>query len=159
MDPNDPENYWVKATALVWGGRAKEAINPVQLAMRLDPHFPARYMAILGITKFALNRFEEAAADLARAVGRRDDDLITLLHLVSAYGYLGRTEEARQALAQLNAMRPKHYPAPVTLWIAKESSLYKNKADQNRLISGLRLAGVPDNETTRADAGAQAHAN
>ena len=153
-DPNDPENYWVKATTLVWAGRAKEAWSPLRLAMRLDPHFPARYMACLGITKFALNQFEEAAADLSRAVGR-SDDFLTLLHLVSAYGYLGRTEEARHGLAQLNSFRKQYYPVPFTLTAARESSLYKKEADQNRLLTGLRLAGVPNGEMTKAEADLQ----
>ena len=152
MDPNDPDNYWVKATALVWGGRAKDALTPLQVAMRLDPHFPARYLAYQGIAKFALNQFDEAAADLERAIGRRDDEFLPWLHLVAAYGYLGRLDDAQRGLEQLNAFRDRFYSVPLTLASAKEANVYKEASDQNRLLTGLRLAGVPDRELTKAAA-------
>ena len=78
-----------------------------------------------------------------------------MLHLVSAYGYLGRTEEARRGLAQLNSLRKKYYPVPFTLTAAREASLYRTEADQNRLLTGLRLAGVPNGEITKAEADLQ----
>ena len=58
---------------------------------------------------------------------------------VATYAYLGRKEEAAADVAELLTIDPT-----LTLANLRESLPYKNRADLDREINGLQLAGVPE---------------
>ena len=67
--------------------------------MRLDPHFPSRYLADLGQALYLAGRFEEAIA----AYGRMPvSEYGTSEHVYRASGYTGldRNEAARKEIAK-----------------------------------------------------------
>jgi adenylate cyclase len=60
IDPNEPDNHVQMAKALVFVGRQGEAFAFVKRAMRLDPHYPAYYLFVLGLAHFAVGELKEA---------------------------------------------------------------------------------------------------
>jgi len=73
--------------------------------MRLDPHHPPSYLIILGAAQFGMEQFEEAAVTFERAVKRNPDNEIPFIYLASAYGHLGRIEDADDAIEDANDLR------------------------------------------------------
>jgi len=72
--------------------------------MRLDPNHPSRYLYWLGLAKFHLEEFEEAAPLFETDV-RRNPDGYSIAPLAATYAYLGRDEDARAAVRGRSARR------------------------------------------------------
>jgi tetratricopeptide (TPR) repeat protein len=93
-DPNDADGYVALAGALSFAGRPAEALDAVERAMRLNPHFPSSYAYQRGLALFGLQRPDEAVASLERAVELNRDDYWSQRLLLSVYGSLGRRADA-----------------------------------------------------------------
>jgi TolB-like protein len=142
FDPNDANSYLAKAYALIYAGRPKEAFDLVQRAMRLDPHYPAYYLFVLGLAHFGMEQFEKAAISFERALKRNPINYVPLIPLTAAYAHLDREHEAAASIEKLHKVLPM-----LTLrFISYGTPLcsYKNPVDKNRLLGGLRKAGMPE---------------
>jgi tetratricopeptide (TPR) repeat protein len=141
LDPNDADSYIAMAYALIYTGKPQEALNFVQKAIRLDPHYPAYYLFILGLAHFVMEQFEEAVTLFDRALKLNPENYVPLLPLAAAQAQLDQKEEAAATIAKLHAVLPI-----LTLSFVKQSpiSSYKNPADKDRLLMGLRKAGMPE---------------
>jgi rhodanese-related sulfurtransferase len=73
--------------------------------MRLDPHHPPSYLILHGAAQFGMRQFEEAAATFKRTIRRNPDIEIPFVYLASAYGHMGRLEEADDAIDAANTLR------------------------------------------------------
>ena len=141
LDPNDANSYLTMAYALIHIGRAKDAFDFVEKAMRLDPHYPAYYLFIFGLAHFTMEQFEEAATFFERALKRNPTNYVPLIHLAAAYAHLGREQEATAAIEELNKVLPM---VTVNFVSWPLISKYKNSVDKDRLLDGLRKAGLPE---------------
>ncbi len=146
IDPNDPDSYIAMADALIFAGRAEEAVDFAEKAIRLDPQHPTFYYAVLGLARYGLGQFDKAAALLKRAVSFNPEICSRgkgghLIPLIAAYGQLGRVQEAKEAIAEVDRVREC---GPYTLKDAVGWWPYKEEADLIRLVEGLRKAGVPE---------------
>jgi len=140
LDPNDANSYLAIAYALIYAGRPPEALNFVEKAMRLDPHYPAYYLFILGLAHFHLDQFEKAVTLFEKALKLNPVNYVPLIPLSAAQAQCGREQEAAATLKKLQ----KALPAIVTIALVKRGSLYsyKNPPDRDRLLAGLRKAGM-----------------
>jgi len=146
LDPNDANSYLAMAYALIYAGRPKEALDFVEKAMRLDPHYPAYYLFVLGLAHFSMEQFKEAANSFERALRRNPENYMPLIHLAAAYGQLGRKQEAKAAIEEFNKV------VRSTLTVEEFGTVggphmmakYKNPVDKDRFLDGLRKAGVPE---------------
>ncbi len=75
LAPNDADVYWALAEGLNMAGRHAEALEPIQKAMRLNPHYPANYPFNLGWAYQETGQIEEAIAAYKRAVNLNPDFL------------------------------------------------------------------------------------
>ena len=71
-------------------GQAGEALDLVQRAMRLNPHYPPRYLYQRGLAQFGLDRLEEARSSLEKAIAGNPDDHWSERLLLATYGLLGQ---------------------------------------------------------------------
>jgi tetratricopeptide (TPR) repeat protein len=144
LDPNDANSYLAMAYALIYAGRPEEALDFVEKAMRLDPHYPAYYLFVLGLGHFSMEQFKEAANSFERALRRNPQNYMPLIHLAAAYGHLGREQEAAAAIEEFNKVDGS------TLTVENVGPLYgpyfkyRNPVDKDRFLDGLRKAGVPE---------------
>jgi tetratricopeptide (TPR) repeat protein len=111
--------------------------------MRLDPHYPAYHLFVLGLAHFSMEQFNEAAISFERALKRNPKNYVPLIHLAAAYAHLGREKEAAAAIQKLNKVLPifsvDFVSSPLT-------SKYKDPVDLDRLVDGLRKAGMPETQ-------------
>ena len=144
LDPNDANSYLAIAYALIYAGRPKEALDFVQRAMRLDPHYPAYYLFVLGLAHFSTEQFNEAANSFERTLKRNPENYMPLIHLAAAYAHLGREQEAAAAIEKLSKVLPIF---SVDFFASgRFTSRYKDPVDLDRLVDGLRKAGMPETE-------------
>ncbi len=141
LDPNDGNSYLVTAYALIYAGRPKEALDFVQRAMRLDPHYPAYHLFVLGLAHFSMEQFNEAAISFERALKRNPKNYVPLIHLAAVYAHLGREQEAAAAIEKLTKVLPIF---SVDFVSSPWTSKYKDPVDLDRLLDGLRKAGMPE---------------
>lgn len=140
VDPSDPYSYIAMAYTLIYAGRPKEALGFIKKAMRLDPHYPAFYLFVLGLAHFGMDRFEEAATSFERALSRNPENYVPMIPLAAAYAHLNREQEATDTIETLRKVLPM-----VTISFVSACPLwkYKNSIDKSRLVDGLKKTGLP----------------
>ena len=139
LDPNDPEGHQAMAWALIFAGRAEEAITSAENGMRLDPYYPAPHLYVLGTAHLMLQQYAQAEAALKRAFGLNPENKNILLPLTAAYGHLDKQQEARATLKQFDEF--------LIYWTPKiETHMewwpFKREADMRLFGSGLVKAGL-----------------
>ncbi len=150
LDPSDSWSYAFAAFALATAGQAAEAIPYINTAMRLDPRPPALFLYYLGVAQFDLEQFENAAELLVQATQANPNDEFSFFALAATYGHLGQKEKGKAAIARYNALEVRQGGVPATVlglgdfyFFNSDLTNYESR-DYKRLITGLRLAGVPE---------------
>jgi adenylate cyclase len=146
-DPNDADGYVALAGALSFAGRPAEALEAVDRAMRLNPHYPSSYLYQRGLAQFGLNRLDEAAASLEAAVAQNREDYWSQRLLLAIYGLQGRRADAERLVEAMKGKdRRGRYASydplsirAITFWYP-----FAKPNDGKRFASGLAKAGVPD---------------
>jgi adenylate cyclase len=139
--------YSAKGVALIRLGRAREALSPVQLALRISPRDPYAYFwhGHLCEAHLHLQEYKDAIEECRRSVNMNNSYLTAYVHLISAYGATGQMEEARQTVAELD----KIVPSSIT-WQAHRDIFYdlssnaQYRREVDDIVDGLKKAGIPD---------------
>jgi len=146
-DPSDAEGHIALARALSFAGQPAEALDAVDRAMRLNPHYPSSYLYQRGLAQFALDRLVDARESLQRAVDVNPDDYWSRRLLLSVYGLTGRQDDAARLIATIKTSdrrgRSSSYD-PLTIRAVAYWFPFAKPADAKRFASGLAKAGVPD---------------
>ncbi|MGD9227018.1 MAG: tetratricopeptide repeat protein, partial [Desulfobacterales bacterium] len=154
LDPNDANSYMAMAYTLIYDGRPNEALGFIKKAMRLDPHYPAYNLFVLGLAHFGLEKFEAAVTYFERALKRNPENYVTLIPLAAAYAHLEREQAATATIEKLKKALPI-----VTVSFVRGCPLwkYKNPADKSRLLDGLNKTTLSKSvyETLRKEAQSQ----
>ena len=147
-DPNDADGYVALAGALTFSGKPREALESVERAIRLNPHSPSYYLYQLGLAQFGLNRLDDAAVSLEKALALNPEEYWSQRLLLSTYGLLGRREKAAKLLDEMNKAGVRRgslaYLDPITIRAITYWYPFAARADAERFADGLRKAGVPD---------------
>ena len=138
LDPNFAQGYSATGLALMYAGRASEALEPFAMAMRLDPHYPTMVLHFVAQAHFSLGQYEAAAQLLVDRIARNPGTDSSRMLLASCYGHLGRAEEARVAWAELLEVNPEF-----SLMQRARVLPYKEASDFQRITEGLAKAGLP----------------
>jgi adenylate cyclase len=137
LTPNFALGYYMLGVVRVFLGRFEQAIDPFQRAMRLSPHEPLTFFFCyyLALAQYHQGHYEEAAQIARMGIGIRPTHMLYRV-LAATYGQLGRTQEARTALAEMRRLMPK---AAERLWDMMNP--YIDPAHRAQFIDGLRKAG------------------
>jgi protein O-mannosyl-transferase len=104
------DNWWHHGAALALGhlyaqkDDARQAETELRLASWLDVH-DAEPLRLLALIRIGQSRLEEAALIQRRAIARQPDQPSQYILLSNILEKIGRTEEARAALAQVSRLR------------------------------------------------------
>ena len=90
-----------------------------------------------GQAYFQLGRYEEAVAVLKRRIFRNPHTDASRVLLAAAYGQIGRLDEAREQWREALRVNPGY-----SLEHRRKVLPYKNPADFEAVVEGLRKAGV-----------------
>jgi TolB-like protein/class 3 adenylate cyclase/tetratricopeptide (TPR) repeat protein len=138
LDPNFAQGHTAAGMALVYSGRAAEALEPIATAMRLDPHYAPIVLHFLAQANFSLGAYDTAARLLLERIARNPGTDASRMLLASCYGHLGRAEDARITWAGLLKVNPDF-----SLEQRARVLPYKDPADFQRIAEGLAKAGLP----------------
>ncbi|MEH2513132.1 adenylate cyclase [Nitrobacteraceae bacterium AZCC 1564] len=147
IDPNFTPAYITKGTAFTLSGRAREALLPLQIGLRLSPKDPAAYLMHFQLchAHVHLKEYAEAIDQCRRATNLNPVFWLPYIDLIVAYDSLGRPEEARQALADLYRVWPgftvQRYQKLV--YSFSTNPQFRREFD-DILLAGLRRAGAKE---------------
>ena len=137
LDPNYADAYVWLGDTMNFVGEPRKALTLIQQAMRLNPHYPPRYLFALGHTYRILGRTEDAITVLRQSLARNSNLMPSHFQLAAAYTEAGLEEEARNQGAELLRLSP-HYSVEQ----AKQTIPYKDPAVMDRYLTALRKAGL-----------------
>ena len=142
LQPNRAEFHAMLGDALTWAGRAEEGLSEVNMARRLNPNSPFGYFWQLGHANFVLRRYDEAIAAFDEAATRSPRFWPAHIMKASALGHLGRGAEAKNAAALAEQTNPML--AMLATEFVSVAAPYKNAADFDHFMAGLRKANIVD---------------
>jgi adenylate cyclase len=138
LEPNFANAYALLGLVLHYAGRSQDTFEPLARGMRLDPHYTDMFLHILGQAHFGLGQYHDAIAALRRRIIRNPDTDASRILLAAAYGHLGRAEVARTHWDEALRFNPAY-----SLEHRRRILPYKDPADFERIVEGLRKAGLP----------------
>ena len=140
LNPNFALGYFALGETRIFMGHFSETIDPMMRCLRLTPRdpFASFYLSLIALAHYHLGNYEEALNYSERALQRRRI-YVVLRTLAATLGHLGRTEEARSVVAEMEQIKPIN--------VARHWELtcpYADPAHEAHLRDGLRKAGFPD---------------
>lgn len=137
LDPNYANAHILLATLLYYAGRADESIDRIKKAMRLNPHHPFNYTFHLGQAYYTLRRYDEAVGAFQKGIESNPASERLHVWLAAALAKSGRMDDALWEADQVKVLNPDFSLSRMT-----EAFPFKDPADQEHFLSGLREAGL-----------------
>jgi len=137
LNPNDSFAAWEMVFYLAYTGRAEEAIEWAQTAIRQNPYHPDWYLEFLGDAYYMAERYDEAIETFERWDNR---PFWINAELAACYAQAGRIDNAHAELKAYERARPEGS----TLKDAFDThrQVCKLPGDWERWLEGYRKAGL-----------------
>jgi adenylate cyclase len=139
FNPNFADGHSMVGVQLHWLGRSEEALKCFDRAMALDPYVPSLLLYFRAQAAYQLAQYPEAVGLLKRRILRNPETDASRVLLAASYGQMGLVEEAREAWREALRVNPTY-----SLEQRRQVMPYKNPADFERIVEGLRKAGLPE---------------
>jgi TolB-like protein/class 3 adenylate cyclase len=125
-------------------GNSEETEAHVEEALRLSPRdsFVAAWMSIAGDAKLFLGEDQAAVERLSRAIALNRNNPYTYFLLAAALAHLDRMDQARDAVQSGLALNPDFTMRRYLAGAASDHPTFL--AQRERVVAGLRKAGVPE---------------
>jgi tetratricopeptide (TPR) repeat protein len=138
LNPSLALAHYGLGAALVFSGQPEEAIPHLESAIRLSPHDPVMgsFLVRLADVRYF---YEGAVAFALKALGQPNFQWSRYTVLIAALGQLGRHDEARRHLTELERERPDF-----SIEFVRRTHLFGKPETMDRYCEGLRKAGVWD---------------
>jgi adenylate cyclase len=139
LNPNLSIAYGRLSNALAFLGRPDEALAAAERANRGSPRDPERYVWFMGIMNahFAAERYEDCVEAAEQTILLQPNFYGAYFVSAMALPYLGRIEEAEEALRTALKLMPR-----LTLKNTARNPMYVREDDVARMLDGLRRAGL-----------------
>jgi adenylate cyclase len=146
INPNFPAAHVSKGVSLIVSGRAREALSPIQLAIRISPRDDFAYLWYWNLCRahLHLREYNEAIEECRRSLNMNSSQSPAYVYLISAYGATGQIEQARQAIAGLSKIRPITTLRGFRHFTYAYSSNAQYRRELEDVADGLRKAGIPE---------------
>jgi TolB-like protein/DNA-binding winged helix-turn-helix (wHTH) protein len=136
-DSNYANGYVLLATLLYYAGRPEEGLARIRDAMQINPHHPYNYHFHLGQAYFVLHRYNEAIAAFQLGLSSNPASERMRVWLAAALAYSGDIDAAKWEGEQIMMAN-----ADFSLDRVSQAFPFKNQADTEHFLEGLRLAGL-----------------
>jgi tetratricopeptide (TPR) repeat protein len=142
LDGNLADAHALVGLGKTYLGRPVETESHIQEALRLSPRdiFAFRWMTFVGAAKLLLGADTEAVEWLRRSIEANRNLPLAHFLLAAVLALLGSVEEARDAVQTGLALDPKFSVQRYAGW----SNNPTNLAGRERILKGMRIAGVPE---------------
>jgi adenylate cyclase len=137
LNPSFAAAHAVLGAVLNFRGNPEDAVVSVKSGIRLSPSDPRLFIWLSGLAAayYQQRNYTEAVETGLRSWTLNRSYITGLTYVVAGLAQLGRLEEARARLADLQQLDPKLAAARTTL------KLYQDQAATDHLLDGLRKAG------------------
>ena len=135
LNPGDIQIVYLRAWWLARTGRAEEALQCLDLAMRRDPFPPAWFWEIRGIALLAMRQYDEVIQALAHMIHLHAWDHA---YVAACHAHMNRKAEARAAAAAVLRADPNFTVSGYRLVEG-----YTLSGELEHLLDGMRKAGLP----------------
>ena len=127
--------------ATAYAGRPDEALEHVEIALRLSPRdtFLDKFFLYKSLAHFQAARYADAAEAVEKAVQLKPDHPGSQMLATASYALAGNQKAAEAALEAFKKLVPGTTASNVERAIA-----YNDPDDRARLAEGLRKAGLAD---------------
>jgi adenylate cyclase len=142
LNPNFADGFTTLGIILHYAGRSEEALGNFERAVTLDPLHSPMVLHFQAQTAFQLGLYEMAASLLKRRIVRNPETDASRVLLAATYGQMSRIEEARETWDGALRANPDY-----SLEHRRKMLPYKNPADFDLVIEGLRKAGIDPYQT------------
>ena len=124
--------------ALIWSGRPKEGLAAFQKCFRLDPRAPSvgAHLAQVAAGHYYSRDYEAAVGAAEHAIRSNPDFPVNYFWLPAAFGQLGRTAEAREALEKAVSIGPRLFD----VYVRQQVAPFRPE-DYAHMLEGMRKAG------------------
>jgi TolB-like protein len=141
LNPNLSAAYGGLGMALTFAGQSKAAAKQIQEAFRLSPHSPldVLWFVHLGVAAFVAGDYEAAVEWGRKTIQESSEFPGGHRVLAASCAQLDRIEEARAALGEVLRRLPDATISGLRIQLP-----FKNPADLERYMDGLRKAGLPE---------------
>jgi adenylate cyclase len=141
LNPNFTWAHGNLGLSLAFAGKAEEAIGSLHEAVRLSPRDPFCFLwfYLLAFATFLAGRYGEALEHVERSLRLNPNIPGAHRNRAACLSVLGRTEEARAALAEFLRLVPG-----TTITSMRAQLPMKNPDDFERYAGALRRAGLPE---------------
>ena len=138
ISPNDVSAWLAKGRALVFSGRASEGRVAIQTALRLSPRDPFSWVALmlLAISHYLEKDYLAAAEVAQRTIRAHPTFPLPYRWLAAAFGQLGRSDEAYDALHKAIEVSPQSFE-----FYVRSRPPWHRPEDHELMLDGLRKAG------------------
>jgi TolB-like protein len=135
--PNSVDLLMLMAHIKIFSGDPAGALESLDAAILLDPHYPEVLLQFLADARFSLGEYGQAIAAIEQRLVRNPHAETAYALLASCYGHLGQPEESRQAWEQALKISPS-----VSVERKRHILPFRNPEDFERRVEGLRKAGL-----------------
>jgi adenylate cyclase len=135
LNPNDPDLIIQQGTLEFFSGRPQAALELIGRAERLNPRPPNWYRHHRGLALYGMGLYAEASAIFERMVVRPK---YVGRYLAASYAQSGRPAEAKAAAAAALNMEPGFNLRRYAM-----VEPYRSSLDLDRMMAGMRNAGLP----------------
>lgn len=138
LNPNSAFVISMLGCVLGFGGYREEALERLQQAMRASPHDPLIWLWLIwrGLLQFFSREFTPALQTLRQVARLRPGYAVTFQYIAASLAYLGRSDEAREALERV----PPQSVEQLQRW--QERPPWMRPDDYALLVEGVRLAAI-----------------
>jgi adenylate cyclase len=138
LAPSSAGGHALIARILTFSGDPASAIKMIDASMRLDPLYQGLALHFLAEARLSLGQFNEAAATLTERLKRDPNSATSHALLAACFGHLGRIAEAQATWAEVMRIAPNF-----SIERQRRILPYKNPADFEVRVEGMRKAGLP----------------
>jgi TolB-like protein/DNA-binding winged helix-turn-helix (wHTH) protein/Tfp pilus assembly protein PilF len=142
INPNDADGLAGRGNVLMWSGQTNDAIEVLELALRINPELNPVDRAALSLAYYLKQRYREAAEQAEINLRRTEAANFSRIVLAAADAQLNRSEDAARAASVIRRLDPTFDPQEF-------GTKFLSPDDLEHLRDGLRKAGLFASEAGR----------
>jgi TolB-like protein/class 3 adenylate cyclase len=138
LDPNYADAYAYLGQLYILTGQAEKTIEPITVAMRINPYYPFWYDYTYGYAYFFMRDFDIAVENIEKAIERNSNVIFVRTAYAASLAMAGRQEDAEWQIEELYGLG---FHMTLEKFIGENP--VQNPAYRALIREGLAKAGLP----------------
>ncbi|MGW8248696.1 MAG: winged helix-turn-helix domain-containing tetratricopeptide repeat protein [Acidiferrobacterales bacterium] len=135
LDPNLADGHTLLAVTYLYKGQPRMTVRYVAEAMRLNPHYPSQYPAVMGYAHYFMGEWEEAEKYLKQAIEMNPGRMPPNVYLIASQSARGDLDDAKWNMENLRFLDQSFN---IDEWAVRQP--FATKALLNKVITDLHRA-------------------